>query len=99
MTGDEYDHVERAILSWLDQQEPELLAFAAELIATPSPNPPGDERAVAAVIVAKLRHASTLEHFGPTAASERDRYDGPSYRKDGSRVQTALALHTPSANS
>jgi acetylornithine deacetylase len=42
------------ICQWLDQQRTELLRFAAELVATPSPNLPGDERAVVQVILAQL---------------------------------------------
>ena len=32
------------ILNWIDQHVEELLQFAARLVATPSPNLPGDER-------------------------------------------------------
>ena len=39
---------------WIDQHRGELLGFAAKLVATPSPNPPGDESAVLAVILAEL---------------------------------------------
>lgn len=45
---------ERAVLGFLAAREEEILAFARELIATPSPNPPGDERAVADVVERKL---------------------------------------------
>ncbi len=34
----------------------EQLAFARRLISTPSPNPPGDERAVAGLVIDKLRN-------------------------------------------
>jgi len=37
---------ERAALKALAACEPELIEFARELVATPSPNPPGDERRV-----------------------------------------------------
>jgi acetylornithine deacetylase len=40
---------ERSVLAALHAREDELIAFARELIATPSPNPGGDERAVVAV--------------------------------------------------
>ena len=43
------------ILSFLDARHDELIDFACELVATPSMNPPGDERAVAGVIINKLR--------------------------------------------
>ena len=39
------------LASWQD----EMLDFACRLVATPSPTPPGDERAVAEVIIAQLR--------------------------------------------
>jgi acetylornithine deacetylase len=47
------------VLSFLDARREELIGFLCELVATPSINPPGDERAVAAVIVKKL-HAMGL---------------------------------------
>jgi len=49
----------KQILSFLDARREELIDFLCELVATPSINPPGDERAVAAVIVKKL-HALGL---------------------------------------
>lgn len=39
---------------WLEQHRNELLRFVGELVATPSPNLPGDERAVVAVILAEM---------------------------------------------
>lgn len=46
---------ERRILSFLAEREAEILEFARELIRTPSPNPPGDERAVADLVTARLK--------------------------------------------
>ncbi len=43
------------ILSFLDDRRGELIDFTCELVATPSMNPPGDERAVASVIMKKLQ--------------------------------------------
>lgn len=43
------------VLSFLDARREELINFACELVATPSMNPPGDERAVAAVLTERLR--------------------------------------------
>jgi acetylornithine deacetylase len=43
------------LLEFLREQRDDLVDFARELVATPSPNPPGDERAVAALVEAKLR--------------------------------------------
>jgi acetylornithine deacetylase len=45
---------EAELLAFLDARSLELLEFARELIATPSVNPPGDERAVAAAVRARL---------------------------------------------
>jgi acetylornithine deacetylase len=44
----------KQVLAFLDARREELIAFLCELVATPSINPPGDERAVASVIVKKL---------------------------------------------
>ncbi len=40
--------------TYLDARRDEVLEFTRKLIATPSPNPPGDERAVAQVVADKL---------------------------------------------
>ena len=40
---------------WVDQYRSDLIDFTAKLVATPSPNLPGDERAVVAVILAELK--------------------------------------------
>ncbi len=40
--------------TYLDARRDEVLEFTRTLIATPSPNPPGDERAVAQVVADKL---------------------------------------------
>jgi acetylornithine deacetylase/succinyl-diaminopimelate desuccinylase-like protein len=45
---------EAELLAFLVEREDELVEFARELIATPSVNPPGDERAVAALVRARL---------------------------------------------
>jgi acetylornithine deacetylase len=42
------------LLAFLDERESELVEFARELVATPSVNPPGDERAVAALVRSRL---------------------------------------------
>jgi len=49
------------ILRWIEQHREELLQFAARMVATPSPNLPGDERAIVAVILAAA---------GPSAGAE-----------------------------
>lgn len=45
---------EEALLAHLGQREDALIQLACELVATPSVNPPGDERAVAAVVRERL---------------------------------------------
>ncbi len=45
---------EADVRTFLEAREEEVLEFARELIATPSPNPPGDERAVADLVTARL---------------------------------------------
>ena len=57
------------LLSFLDERRGELIDFARTLVATPSPNPPGDERAVAALVVDKLR-ALGVERIDTVGASE-----------------------------
>lgn len=52
---------ERRILSFLAEREAEILEFARDLIRTPSPNPPGDERAVADLVTARLRELGVTE--------------------------------------
>ena len=47
---------EDKILEFLKAHEPRLLAFLCELVATPSPTPPGDERAVAERIKSELQN-------------------------------------------
>jgi len=49
---------EREVLRALAAREHELVELARELVATPSPNPPGDERQVAA------RARSEMERLG-----------------------------------
>lgn len=39
--------MERDVLAFLAAREPQLIELARQLVATPSPNPPGDERQVA----------------------------------------------------
>ncbi|HJU52326.1 MAG TPA: M20/M25/M40 family metallo-hydrolase, partial [Acidimicrobiia bacterium] len=45
---------QESVLKFLESTEADQLAFAKELIRTPSPNPPGDERAVASLVTARL---------------------------------------------
>ncbi len=46
---------------WVDQHRDGLIGFAAKLVATPSPNPPGNEQAVVAVILAEMERLADEE--------------------------------------
>ena len=46
-----------ALVDYLRARRDELVEFARELVATPSPNPPGDERAVAALVIEQAARA------------------------------------------
>ena len=47
--------------SLIDQRRNDLLGFSSQPVATPSPNPSGDERAVAAVVLAETGSAGPVE--------------------------------------
>ena len=68
MDSDQYLHRTREFLA--DQREP-LLDFACRLIATPSENPPGDERAAAEVAAAELRSLGLGEPQVHAKAADR----------------------------
>ncbi len=53
--------VERNLLAYLEEREGEILQFARDLIAVPSPNPPGDERAVAELVASRLADLGVTE--------------------------------------
>src|SRR5438093_10043748 len=57
------------LLGFLAERRGELIDFACALVATPSPNPPGDERAVAALVVDKLRELG-IEHTEIVGATD-----------------------------
>jgi acetylornithine deacetylase len=62
-------NADETILSFLDGRGEELLEFTRELIATPSVNPPGDERAAAALVSDRLR-ALGIAHIERVGAEE-----------------------------
>jgi acetylornithine deacetylase len=76
---------ETDLVEFLDGHEGEVLELARELIATPSVNPPGDERAVAALVRSRLEALGIVEIDQPAAeetrpnliARLRGREDGP----------------------
>lgn len=59
------------VAEFLRPRRDELVEFARALVSTPSPNPPGDERAVAALVTAKLRELGVREVQTAGAADER----------------------------
>lgn len=73
---DELDEKERPGLAsadaYLGSRRDELLKFAAELVSTPSINPPGDESAVARLVVHRLRTLGASHVQIATAAPGRD---------------------------
>jgi len=60
-----------ALVDYLHTRRDELVEFARELVATPSPNPPGDERAVAALVLDKLRKLGVADTETAGKALER----------------------------
>ncbi len=52
---------EEQLLTQLERWRDEIIEFTCQLVATPSPNPPGDERAVAERVVGKLRELGLTE--------------------------------------
>ena len=59
------------LIEFVRSRRDELVDFARALVATPSPNPPGDERAVAALVVEKLRELGVTRI--ETAGSSEER--------------------------
>src|SRR5262249_59759665 len=59
------------LLDFLRERRDQLVELARELVATPSPNPPGDERAVAALLIARLRELGLREVETVGAVEER----------------------------
>ena len=83
----------KQILVWLDDHREQLLDFTARLIATPSPNLPGDERAVVEVILAQLQDLGEggADPVGREIAHEGDE-DLEARGVDEGRVEASLDL-------
>lgn len=77
------------ILHWIDQHREELLQFAAGLVATPSPNLPGDERAVVEVILAEMKR---LGLSGAEIAAKEPHRPNVIYKLRGGRPGPILML-------
>jgi acetylornithine deacetylase/succinyl-diaminopimelate desuccinylase-like protein len=74
---------------WLGEREGEVIALTSALVAAPTPNPPGDELAAAAVI------ERALGHYGlpaPRVVAEEPRRPNLIVRIDGARPGPHLAL-------
>ncbi len=74
---------------WIEQHRDELLAFTAQLVATPSANPPGDERAAADVVCAELER---LGLKGAQIAAKEPHRPNVLYRLQGARPGPTLML-------
>ena len=61
---------EAGVLAFLAEREEELVEFVRELVRTPSPNPPGDEWAVAALVRERLE-ALGVRELEQAGAEER----------------------------
>ncbi len=61
--------IEATVTTYLDARAADVLEFARDLIRTPSPNPPGDERAVADAVTTRLRELG-VDHVERVGAAE-----------------------------
>lgn len=77
------------ILNWIDEHRRDLVALAAELVRTPSPNLPGDERAVVQVI---LGHLERLGLGGAEIAAKEPHRPNVIFRLPGARPGRTLML-------
>lgn len=77
------------MLHWLEQRREELLRFVGDLVATPSPNLPGDERAVVAVILAEMER---LGLAGAEIAAKEPHRPNVIFRLKGGRPGPVLML-------
>ena len=57
--------------AFLEQRQEELIEFTADLIRTPSPNPPGDQSQVAELVCARLQALGAVDAAVVTAAPGR----------------------------
>src|SRR6476646_3238211 len=77
------------IVQWLDEHREDLLQFAARLVATPSPNPPGDERAIVTVILSEMNRLALL---GTEIAAKEPHRPNVIFRLRGGRPGPVLML-------
>jgi acetylornithine deacetylase len=81
---------ERQLRAFLDARAGELVEFTRELVATPSVNPPGDERAVAALLTGRL---AALGVTGVTSVGVDDRRPNVLAHVDGVAPGRTLVLN------
>ena len=80
---------EQTLLAYLREREDEILEFARLLIAVPSPNPPGDERAAADLIASRLADLGVTDVRRAGSSEERPNLiaqvggDGPALMLSG----------------
>jgi acetylornithine deacetylase len=77
------------ILQWIEERREDLLRFAAWLVATPSPNLPGDERGVAQVVLGELER---LGLAGAEVAAKQPHRPNVLFRLAGHRPGPTLML-------
>ena len=88
---------------WLDSHRDDLIDFTGRLVATPSQNLPGDERAVAEVVVAEMRRlglddieiAAQQPHRPNVICRHRGRGDGPTLMLCGHSDTKPIGDATP----
>ena len=85
------------LLSLLEQRAPELIDFTCDLIATPSPNPPGDERAVVNFISQALERFGYLRPADPVSGTRPPQLDRP-HRCTGCPFARLPGSHRHQAN-
>ena len=80
----------RAALSYLEDRRQEIVDFTCQLVATSSQNPPGDERAVTDVILARMKELG-LE--GAEIAARQPERPNIVYRQRGRVGSPCLLLN------
>lgn len=81
---------QNAVLAYLEDHEQEMVDFAGELVATPSPNPPGDERAVADAVLSRM---TRLGLKGAEVAAREPARPNIVYRQSGHTGSPRLLLN------
>ena len=65
------DVTTEALDAFIDERQAELIDFVCELVATPSPSPPGDERAAAGLVAERLRALGVAQVEVASLVTER----------------------------